>query len=60
MKFPTKDELELLDPPLRDHWREAINKYWSERYSEYEREQREIDPNFGIARVTIRYNNLDY
>ena len=60
MKFPTKDELELLNPPLRDYWKAAINKYWLERYREYEREQKEIDPTFGIARVKIRYNNLDY
>lgn len=44
MKFPTKDELELLDPPLRDLWKEAINRYWSEKYEEYEREQRRLDP----------------
>ena len=60
MKFPTKDELEQLDPPLRDYWKKAINKYWSERYREYEREQKEIDPNFGIRLAEIHYNNLDY
>lgn len=55
MKFPTKDELEQLDSPLREYWREAINQYWSKEYEEYNKEQQRKDPLHGIRYVTIGY-----
>ena len=55
MKFPTKDELEQLDSPLREYWKEAINEYWSRKYQEYEKEQKERDPLHGIRHVAVEY-----
>lgn len=55
MKFPTKDELEQLDQPLRDYWKGEINRYWSGKYKEYEREQKRLDPLYGIRLATKEY-----
>lgn len=55
MKFPTKDELEQLDSPLREYWKEAINKYWSKEYEEYKKEQQRKDPLHGIRYVAVGY-----
>lgn len=59
MKFPTKDKLEQLDPPLRDYWKGAINRYWSKQYEEYKKEEQERDPLHGIRLVEIHYSNLE-
>lgn len=55
MKFPTKDELELLDPPLRNYWKEEINRYWSEKYGEYQKEQKRRDPYHGVKIGMVGY-----
>lgn len=55
MKFPTKDELEQLDSPLKEYCKEAINQYWSKEYEEYKKEQQRRDPLHGIRYVTTEY-----
>lgn len=58
MNFPTKEELEQLDPPLKEYWKEEINRYWSKQYEEYEREQQRLDPLHGVRLAGIYYNHL--
>lgn len=60
MRFPTKDELELLDPPLRDYWKEEINRYWSKQYQGYEKIKQEKDPLHGVMLAGIHYNHLEH
>ena len=55
MKLPTKDELEQLNSPLKEYWREAINQYWSKEYEKYKKEQQRKDPFHGVRYVTIGY-----
>lgn len=60
MKFPTKDVLEQLDPPLRDYWKEEINRYWSEQYQRYKKIKQEKDPLHGVRLAGIWYNHLEH